>query len=97
MHNSCLTKPQACAEHRLDSVPISIRPGFAVCVVLASHGYPGSYEKGKAIVVEDVPSSLLPILDAFLKINLTIGQTSWSSMLEQPNPMVRSSLLEDAS
>jgi phosphoribosylamine--glycine ligase len=33
----------------LDSTPISWRPDSAVCVVMASGGYPGSYEKGKAI------------------------------------------------
>ncbi|KAJ7675374.1 aminoimidazole ribonucleotide synthetase [Mycena rosella] len=40
----------ACAEHRLDSVQIPIRPGYAVSVVLASQGYPGSYAKGKISV-----------------------------------------------
>ncbi|KAJ7926022.1 aminoimidazole ribonucleotide synthetase [Mycena leptocephala] len=56
----------ACAEHRLDSVQMSIRPGYAVSVVLASQGYPGSYEKGKSIVVKDVPSTptLREALDA---------------------------------
>ncbi|KAJ7109975.1 aminoimidazole ribonucleotide synthetase [Mycena epipterygia] len=49
----------ACAEHRLDSVPISIRPGYAVSVVLASKGYPGSYGKGKSITVNDVPSNVI--------------------------------------
>ncbi|KAK7059178.1 Bifunctional purine biosynthetic protein ADE5,7 [Paramarasmius palmivorus] len=42
----------ACAEHRLDSVPIPIRPGSAVSVILASGGYPGSYPKGKAITID---------------------------------------------
>ena len=42
-------------EHRLDSVRLSVRPGFAVSVVLASAGYPGSYEKGKVITVGRVP------------------------------------------
>ncbi|KAN0134141.1 Phosphoribosylglycinamide synthetase, ATP-grasp (A) domain containing protein [Lactarius tabidus] len=36
----------ACVEHRLDSVALTFRPGFAVSVVLASSGYPGSFEKG---------------------------------------------------
>ncbi|KAJ6503291.1 aminoimidazole ribonucleotide synthetase [Mycena vitilis] len=49
----------ACAEHRLDSVQISIRPGYAVSVVLASQGYPGSYSKGKVIEVKDVPSNVV--------------------------------------
>ncbi|KAF7339264.1 Phosphoribosylformylglycinamidine cyclo-ligase [Mycena sanguinolenta] len=49
----------ACAEHRLDSVQISIRPGYAVSVVLASGGYPGSYAKGKSIEIKDVPSNVV--------------------------------------
>ncbi|KAG8905701.1 hypothetical protein FRB99_008415 [Tulasnella sp. 403] len=39
----------ACCERRLDAVSLSIKPGFAVSVVLASSGYPGSYPKGKII------------------------------------------------
>nr|GAT48423.1 phosphoribosylformylglycinamidine cyclo-ligase [Mycena chlorophos] len=46
----------ACAEHRLDSVQVSIRPGYAVSVVLASAGYPGVYEKGKVIDLTNAPS-----------------------------------------
>ena len=33
----------------LDGVRVSTRPGAAVCVVMASGGYPGSYSKGKKI------------------------------------------------
>ncbi|KAG8766536.1 Bifunctional purine biosynthetic protein ade1 [Ceratobasidium sp. 428] len=44
----------ACAEHRLDSVKVSTRPGVAVSVVLASQGYPGAYAKGKAITIDTV-------------------------------------------
>jgi phosphoribosylamine-glycine ligase len=47
---------QACAERRLDSVKIDTRKGSAVSVILASQGYPGSYPKGKAISITDVPS-----------------------------------------
>lgn len=47
---------QACAEHRLDSVQIRSRPGFAVSVVLASGGYPGEYSKGKRIEIGEVSS-----------------------------------------
>lgn len=40
----------ACVEKRLEEMlPIQWKPGAAGCVVMASAGYPGSYEKGKAI------------------------------------------------
>lgn len=42
-------------ERRLDAVRIETRPGFAVSVVLASQGYPGSYAKGKQITVGELP------------------------------------------
>ncbi|KAF8846187.1 phosphoribosylamine--glycine ligase [Paxillus ammoniavirescens] len=49
----------ACAEHRLDSVQISTRQGFAVSVVLVSGGYPGSYTKGKRIEIGEIPSDVI--------------------------------------
>ena len=45
---------QACAKGELSSVNLEWRDDWAVSVVLASAGYPGSYEKGKAITgIED--------------------------------------------
>lgn len=40
---------QAAVSERLDEVQLEIDERSAVCVVMASHGYPGSYEKGKPI------------------------------------------------
>lgn len=40
---------EAVAEHRLDQLTLDWSPGSAVCVVLASEGYPGPYETGKPI------------------------------------------------
>ena len=50
---------QACVERRLDAVEIKNRPGFAVSVVLASQGYPGSYAKGRKVVVGELPQGTL--------------------------------------
>ena len=40
---------EACIEGDLTGVELSWDPRTAVCVVMASQGYPGSYEKGKRI------------------------------------------------
>lgn len=40
----------AVAQGRSDDIELSWRSEWAVCVVLASGGYPGSYEKGKVIL-----------------------------------------------
>src|SRR5512140_981962 len=40
---------EAIIEGRLASIEISWKPDSAVCVVMASGGYPGDYQKGKAI------------------------------------------------
>ena len=40
---------EAAAEGRLGSMKLEWKPGPSVCVVLASGGYPGSYESGKLI------------------------------------------------
>ncbi len=39
----------ACLDGHLAELALSWRPGYSVGVVLASGGYPGAYEKGKAI------------------------------------------------
>jgi phosphoribosylamine--glycine ligase len=39
----------ACIEGRLDEIDVRWKSAHAVCVVKASGGYPGAYEKGKAI------------------------------------------------
>ena len=51
---------EACVEGHLHEVDIEWNPGFAVCVILASEGYPSSdYKKGVRIKgifkAEDLP------------------------------------------
>ncbi|HIE33309.1 MAG TPA: phosphoribosylamine--glycine ligase [Thermodesulfobacteriaceae bacterium] len=40
---------EAAFSGKLSEIEIRLRPGAAVCVVMASQGYPGKYEKGKVI------------------------------------------------
>lgn len=51
---------EAVLEQRLDGLRLEWDPRAAVCVVLASGGYPGAYEKGKLISgLEQVPDDIL--------------------------------------
>jgi phosphoribosylamine--glycine ligase len=50
----------AILEKRLDSIDIKWKKQSSVCVVLASGGYPGSYEKGKVIKgLDQVPGDVM--------------------------------------
>ncbi|KIJ54288.1 hypothetical protein M422DRAFT_73781 [Sphaerobolus stellatus SS14] len=50
----------AAVERRLDAIEILVRSGFAVSVILASQGYPGSYTKGKRITFgEDIEDTVV--------------------------------------
>jgi phosphoribosylamine--glycine ligase len=53
---------EAILEGRLESEKISWKPGSAVCVVMASGGYPGSYEKGKTIQGLDAAAGLANVM-----------------------------------
>lgn len=49
----------ACCDRRLAELPpITWKPGVSLCVVLASSGYPGTYEKGKVITGIDAAEAL---------------------------------------
>lgn len=41
---------QACSTGKMEKMTIEANKKFAVCVIMASGGYPGNYEKGKAII-----------------------------------------------
>ena len=54
-----LTVMQAVENETLAEVNVEWRPGAAACVILASGGYPGSYEKGRVITLpETLPSNV---------------------------------------
>lgn len=49
MKNDIIDVMDACIDGRLDQIKLEFEDNAAVCVVLASDGYPEHYEKGKAI------------------------------------------------
>jgi phosphoribosylamine--glycine ligase len=49
MKNDLVEVMEACIDGRLDEIDLQFEDNAAVCVVLASHGYPVSYEKGYPI------------------------------------------------
>ena len=49
MKNDMIDVMNACIDGRLDTVDLQFEDNAAVCVVLASEGYPEQYEKGKRI------------------------------------------------
>jgi phosphoribosylamine--glycine ligase len=48
----------ACVDGGLDEIQVEWKPGGAVCVVMASGGYPDAYEKGKAITGLEAANAL---------------------------------------
>ncbi|MCR5788764.1 MAG: phosphoribosylamine--glycine ligase, partial [Lachnospiraceae bacterium] len=49
MENDLIDVMEACTEGRLEEITLRFADNAAVCVVLASEGYPVQYEKGKVI------------------------------------------------
>jgi phosphoribosylamine--glycine ligase len=49
MKNDIIEVMEACIDGRLDTIDLQFEDNAAVCVVLASKGYPVAYEKGKLI------------------------------------------------
>ena len=49
LNNDLLDVMEAIVDERLDEIALSFMPQTAVCVVMASGGYPASYEKGRKI------------------------------------------------
>ena len=53
MKNDMIEVVEACIDGTLDRIDLSFEDNAAVCVILASEGYPVSYEKGKKISGEE--------------------------------------------
>jgi phosphoribosylamine--glycine ligase len=49
---------EAVVEHRLEQLSVEWHPDAAVCVVMASGGYPGSYQQG--MVISGLPMAATP-------------------------------------
>jgi phosphoribosylamine---glycine ligase len=55
----------ACVEGGIEKVPLTVRPGYCVNVVMASKGYPGTYVKGKKITGLDAAEHTKPNRDVY--------------------------------
>ena len=58
MHSDLVPLLNACVEGGLDEIEVEWEPGAAVCVVMASGGYPDAHEKGKAITGLETANAL---------------------------------------
>ena len=60
-----------CAKGSLDAESVKWKPGFAVTIILASKGYPGSYQKGDIITGIEAAESMddIVVFHAGTKIN----------------------------
>ena len=61
LKNDLVDVMEAVVEHRLDELAVEWRKDTAVCVVMTSPGYPGSYETGFPIQGLTVSSGALPL------------------------------------
>nr|WP_325301634.1 phosphoribosylamine--glycine ligase [uncultured Oscillibacter sp.] len=63
-----LTVMQAVENETLGSLDVEWHGGAAACVILASGGYPGSYEKGREITIpQDLPATIYHAGDQLLE------------------------------
>ncbi|WVQ84956.1 phosphoribosylamine-glycine ligase [Cryptococcus sp. DSM 104549] len=71
----------ACVERRLDSVKLGYKEGFAVSVVLASEGYPGSYPKGVPMTINPTMPAGVEVFHAGTAIKDNTGVTDGGRVL----------------
>ncbi|MBR7112022.1 MAG: phosphoribosylamine--glycine ligase [Clostridia bacterium] len=67
LESDLLTVMQAVTEERLADVEVKFSAGAACCVVMASEGYPGKYEKGYAITMSDAARPHVFVAGAAIK------------------------------
>ncbi len=66
MESDLLTVMRACRDGRLAQTEVRFSDGAACCVVMASEGYPASYEKGYEITVDEDVSARIYVAGAKL-------------------------------
>ena len=67
LESDLFTVMRAVTEERLSEVEVKFRPESACCVILASKGYPGSYEKGFPLEIPEAVRSQVYVAGAALK------------------------------
>ena len=72
LETDLLTIMQAVEEERLADLDIEFSNGAAACIVMASKGYPESYEKGFEITVDDDCTAEVYVAGAALKDGKTV-------------------------
>ena len=80
---------EACVKGTLADIDITWKNGAAVCVVLASKGYPEKVESGKSVTIEELPEEILCFHAGTKRENGKIitsggrvfGLTAWASDL----------------
>ena len=67
LKSDLLTVMQATTNGTLKETPVEFSDGAAACIVMASAGYPGSYEKGKVITMSEQAAKTTYVAGAALK------------------------------
>jgi phosphoribosylamine--glycine ligase len=91
---------EACVNGTLANVDVRWKHGAAVCVVLASKGYPEKVESGKAVTIENLPADMICFHagtkmdhgNIFTSGGRVFGLTSWASDLERAVNQVYSNM-----
>ncbi len=87
---------EACAKGRLNEMNIRWKKGAAVCVVLASKGYPEKVESGKPVTIGELPESMMCFHAGIKKENGNLitsggrvfGLTAWADGIQSAAEMV---------